>query len=152
MSILYGDYTPPEVAEKLNDIIPDFSTLKVLDAGCGSGGFMVELARYAATVVGIEPDTYAFAVAEARGLDVQNKSIEELTAEDLADVGLVYIWFSLERAARAIIKNDVKKLFVFGDYGDNPLYNAFFENKSMQSAQVTLPIGHWTIHIWDRRS
>lgn len=47
----------------LDEIVPDWSGLDVLDLGCG-GGFMAEpLARRGATVVGVDPCPQAIAVA-----------------------------------------------------------------------------------------
>jgi len=56
---------------------------RILDAGCGSGRTLVELANYGGEVCGIELNSDAAELARARGLgDVQVGRLEELPWED----------------------------------------------------------------------
>ena len=56
---------------------------RILDAGCGSGRTLVELAGYGAEVSGIELNTDAAELARRRGLgDVQIGRLEELPWDD----------------------------------------------------------------------
>lgn len=51
---------------------------RLLDLGCGNGGFLVSARDAGWTVTGLDPDPAAAAVARARGLDVRTGSLEVL--------------------------------------------------------------------------
>lgn len=63
----YPQRSPLVVAEAIKDLIQD---KVVCDVGCGDGGLMIELAKYAKEVKGIDNDCDKINTAKKLGLDV----------------------------------------------------------------------------------
>ena len=61
--------TPSEVADLIQDVIKD---KVVCDVGCGGGAFMMDLAKYAKKVIGIEDEKEWADHAIKKGLEVYN--------------------------------------------------------------------------------
>jgi methionine biosynthesis protein MetW len=61
------------------DLVPEGS--RVLDVGCAEGYLSAELARRGCSVVGIEPDARAAAVARERGVSVLEFDVEEVALD-----------------------------------------------------------------------
>ena len=65
----------------LRHMVPPFRGARLLDVGCGEGGFL-EWARAAGwEPVGVEPDPAAVAAAQSRGLTVHAGTVEALRSE-----------------------------------------------------------------------
>jgi methionine biosynthesis protein MetW len=61
------------------DLVPEGG--RVLDVGCAEGYLSAELARRGCSVVGIEPDARAAAVARERGISVLEFDVEEVALD-----------------------------------------------------------------------
>lgn len=64
------------------DLVPRGS--RVLDVGCAEGYLAAELAKRGCSVVGIEPDERAAAVARERGINVLEFDVEEVSLDATA--------------------------------------------------------------------
>lgn len=72
---------------------------RAVEVGAGRGGFLAALERGGADVIGIEPSPGACGAARARGLAVQNRSIEDAEVAS-GSRDLVVIWHVLEHLER----------------------------------------------------
>jgi methionine biosynthesis protein MetW len=64
------------------DLVPPGA--RVLDVGCAEGYLAAELARRGCSVVGIEPDARAAAIARERGINVLEFDVEEVALDATA--------------------------------------------------------------------
>lgn len=58
-----------EKIKKLEKLLGNFSGKKILDVGCGTGGFLVEAAKIGAKVFGIDTSRDAFEICHLKGLE-----------------------------------------------------------------------------------
>ncbi len=77
----------PTLAATLRDALRLDGRQRVLDVGCGPGVLALELAPYAAEVVGVDPDAGMLAEAQRRTAEmgITNASWLQLRAEDIPD-------------------------------------------------------------------
>ena len=122
--------TPEAVAELLQDVIKD---KVVCDIGCGGGSFMVALAKYAKTVIGIEEEQDWAEHAAKRGFDIyhQNTYWHELPKADV-----YYSWTKDSMGVYLKAKYEgTKGTFVFG-MSERPSTKKFLEGLDAEVREV----------------
>lgn len=75
-------HTPAVVKSALGKA--DLAGARVLDLGCGSGGFLASMKEQGATVTGVEPDDKAREAVRSRGIAVHAGTAEDVPAEVLS--------------------------------------------------------------------
>ena len=119
-----------EKIRRLEKILGKFSGKKILDVGCGTGGFLVEAKRKRANVIGLEPERQAVEICLAKGL----KDIKQGKGENLPYHGhyfdIVYCYTVLEHTENPekVISEMVRVTKKNGKiYIHTPNYLSFYE-------------------------
>lgn len=101
--------TPAEVADLIQDVIKG---KVVCDIGCGGGAFMVELARYAKEVKGIEEEPEWAEHAANRGFSIYK---ENAFSYPLPEADVYYCWNKTAMGIYLKAKFEgTKGTFIFG--------------------------------------
>jgi SAM-dependent methyltransferase len=64
--------------DKAIEVISQFKPASILEIGCGEGHFLSRITACAKRVLGVDINSRALAIAEKKGLNVSNQSIEEI--------------------------------------------------------------------------
>ena len=102
-------HSPLAIAELVKDIIQD---KVVCDIGCGQGELLLEFAKYAKEVFGIEEEDEVAQIAGAKGLKVHrmNSFFQELPKADV-----YYLWTKDQVGVYLKARHDgVKATFILG--------------------------------------
>jgi hypothetical protein len=122
--------TPPEVADLISDVIKD---KVVCDVGCGGGSFMVEMARYAKEVIGIEEEEEWGRHAANRGFDVYGNNV---FFHPLPEADVYYIWNKSQMGIFLKAKYEgTKGTFILG-LSERPSTKKFLEELNAEVREV----------------
>ncbi len=127
---LNEEETEREKIPRLEKLLGKFSGKKILDVGCGTGGFLIEARKLGAEVFGIDPSKVAVEICQAKSIENVQVGVGEILPYPYNFFNVVYCYTVLEHVkdVEKTLKEVVRVTKKRGKiYIHTPNYLSFYE-------------------------